>query len=522
MTHRIGPAVRLSGLALALLLAAPTPAAAAPGPTGWPLEVLTWDLGRAYPGLRYEWRLGVRGVVYPYTFSLDTAPGGMTVDRRTGVLAWQAPAAPQAGTGVSVRITDSDGATLVHTFTVEVTTDGFRFVDGAAGDDANPGTLDAPWATVGKALAGGGDAVVYVRAGTYDAAGFGLEGTKPNKWLAYPGERPVLDFGGDIAGVHASRSVVSGFELRNAGAKMFWAGGELTDLVWRGNVMHGVSSTGTNNPAFVFFEDGDYKPIEGRPQYDRVVIQDNVFYDLTNDSNHGSSVTAYNVSNLLFEDNEAYQIDGRGVNDKDDGYRNTFRHNVFHGMGAGVMLASQYTQGEIEVCYNLVYECTHGVVVGSQPGYIRDVYVHHNTIVDGDLYFGSITDGAASTNFQLWGNLVVNGAGLLYALYPVSDGGSYRYPSWVGDPGRAQIDGNLLWTTGSHVAGYSWGLPNATLADWNADGYDVNSVSADPGLQADHHLPDGSPYLGTYGCDLPPPAAPPVRPSAPTDLRLGL
>ncbi len=489
--------------------ATPSVDAPASSPTGWPLEVLSWDLTRAYPGLRYEWRLGVKGGAYPYTFSLDAAPSGMSIDARTGVLSWQAPSSPSSGAAVAVRIVDGAGASLVHRFAIDVTTSGFSFVDGAAGADANPGTLAAPWKTIAHALASAGGGIVYVRAGTYDATGFGLEGTKPTKWLAYPGERPILDLGGGIAGVHASECVVSGFELRHAGAKMFWVGGQVSDLVWRNNVMHGVSSVGTNNPAFVFFEDAaEYRPIEGRVQYDRIVVQQNTFYDLTNDVDHGASLIAYNVKNLLFEDNEAYGIDGRGVNDKDDGYQNTFRHNVLHGMGIGVALASQYTQGQIEVCYNLVHDCATAVEIGSQPGYIRDVFVHHNTLVGGGIGFGEVTDGAESTDLNVFDNIIENVADLPYALYPVAAPGGYRYPSWVGDPSRARIDHNLVWTSGSYVAGYGWGLANKTLSDWRAAGYDRTGVRADPGLGADFSLPADSPYLGEFGRDLKTPASP--------------
>ena len=42
----------------------------------WPLAVISWDINKAFPGILYEYRLGVQGGVYPYQFSLHTAPEG--------------------------------------------------------------------------------------------------------------------------------------------------------------------------------------------------------------------------------------------------------------------------------------------------------------------------------------------------------------------------------------------------------------------------------------------------------------
>lgn len=65
------------------------------------------------------------------------------------------------------------------------------------GNDANPGTLTAPWRTIGKAArTAGAGASVYVRGGVYaEQVNLYLSGTAtaPIKFLAYPGETPVVD-----------------------------------------------------------------------------------------------------------------------------------------------------------------------------------------------------------------------------------------------------------------------------------------------------------------------------------------
>lgn len=94
------------------------------------------------------------------------------------------------------------------------------FVVAVDGDDANAGTLEAPFATVGRAQAAVRDRIgqgldknitVYIRAGAYrlDAPlvfGPGDSGTADHRivYAAYPGERPVLSGGRAITGWQAA------------------------------------------------------------------------------------------------------------------------------------------------------------------------------------------------------------------------------------------------------------------------------------------------------------------------------
>ncbi|HET8708866.1 MAG TPA: right-handed parallel beta-helix repeat-containing protein [Candidatus Saccharimonadales bacterium] len=72
------------------------------------------------------------------------------------------------------------------------------------GSDTNPGSQAAPFLTFEKARdtirAGGSTKTVYIRGGTYSpAAKFLLNNYDNNtKWLAYPGETPVIDGGGTL------------------------------------------------------------------------------------------------------------------------------------------------------------------------------------------------------------------------------------------------------------------------------------------------------------------------------------
>jgi parallel beta-helix repeat protein len=99
---------------------------------------------------------------------------------------------------------------------------------GPAGQDANPGSLAAPWKTLQRAAnaAQPGD-TVYVRGGTYaERVKFNVSGTAsaPIVFTNYAGETPVFDLNG-VAPTAASQAIfhlvgrsyvtIRGFELRN-------------------------------------------------------------------------------------------------------------------------------------------------------------------------------------------------------------------------------------------------------------------------------------------------------------------
>src|SRR5689334_21125847 len=46
---------------------------------------------KAYPGILYRVPVSVLGGAYPFTYSLTTAPSGMTIDAATGIISWPNP-----------------------------------------------------------------------------------------------------------------------------------------------------------------------------------------------------------------------------------------------------------------------------------------------------------------------------------------------------------------------------------------------------------------------------------------------
>ncbi len=120
-----------------------------------------------------------------------------------------------------------------HPARVRAETPAFRpegrvFYVAPTGNDANPGTVTAPWRTIQHAAetVGPGD-TVYVRAGIYnEAVSVRVSGSGPDQYITfrnYPGETPVLDGRGltDPDGVNAfyiedqSYLIIRGFEIRN-------------------------------------------------------------------------------------------------------------------------------------------------------------------------------------------------------------------------------------------------------------------------------------------------------------------
>lgn len=159
---------------------------------------------KAYPELAYEIRAVVIGGSYPFHYALTNAPSGMTIEAQTGEIRWPKPKGDRATP--TITVTDAEGTSRTSTWTINVAADGFRFVDAVRGDDSNPGTLDAPWKSLAKIKASEAvGAAVYFRTGTYKTTGMQAGGGDtwvrveyngryhPVQWLAYPGEKPVID-----------------------------------------------------------------------------------------------------------------------------------------------------------------------------------------------------------------------------------------------------------------------------------------------------------------------------------------
>lgn len=460
--------------------------------------IISQPVPKAYPGIDYNIRLGVIGGHSRYTFALDAAPSGMAISSN-GTVTWT-PAVALNGQSfpVTYRVIDSKGQVVTQSFTLSVTTDGFHFVSTAGNDTTGNGTLQSPWATINKGLSSGatGD-TIYVRAGTYVQKWTFVAG-KANRIVAFPGEKPIADFNFEKGpGIKDSGTTVDGFEIKNIVFKAFQVGSGQDNLVFRRNHMHDLyDDSEKENPSFVYFWD------IGTSRYSNIIIQESTFHDLfdrgsglhgdTTANYHASSTTWYNVELSLYEDNEVYNIDGGGMNDKDDGYKNTFRGNYFHdNHGGGLGLLNQHTQDGAEVEYNIFDG--KNLTVGLQPGYLRNVDIHHNTFHQANIAYGWVLADSRCYNFITRDNLFVNLTTYPYSVYPGSDGKILSASS--------TFDHNLIQTTSAYIFGYGWGQKKITFADWQTTyRKDLHSRLADPLLidpaNADFHLAFNSPARG--------------------------
>lgn len=476
----------------------------------WPMKVISWDFTKAYPGIPYEYRLGVQGGSYPYVFRLTSAPEGMTIHQTTGEITWLADQT-LGQHEIRVEVSDQKGNRITHSFALKVAKDAFRFVS-RDGSDQNPGTEALPFASVEHAVKTTSNSrYIYVKEGSYPVQ-FDIGGDDCGKLLAYPGHQVKLIGEGThhakIGLLGHGEYVVQGFDCDANGSRWFFSvdSPHLSNLIIRKNRMFNILDDSLENPAFLFFWDGPQKPILGEAHYQNILVQDNIFHKLRNPHVHGASVTLYNVQDLIYEDNIVYDIDGNGFLDKDDGFRNTIRNNIIHGCINGIALTNQHTQGSINIHHNLVYNCQAAAAVGWQPGFLRDVYIHHNTLL-GSVLFGSVLHNKPdSYNINLFNNIIGNGSDFPYQFSPVEEGNHYVFPSYVQNPkdDTLRSDQNLFWVNNpDRLAGYEWGLPDMSMSDWQAAGFDLNSLLDHPGLDTNHALSPDSPYYGSYGRDNP-------------------
>lgn len=171
--------------------------------SGSPAIPSTHRIFYAYPGIEYKIRAAVVGGDYPYVFTLNNEPSGMTVDAQ-GYIVWPNP--QSSATDVGLRVTDSEGAYTDVIWSITVQTSGFRFVDADAVSNGD-GTIASPHDSLANMVASApATDIVYFRAGTYSVPVRGdhtietasaFEWNDPSatatRWLAYPGDEAIID-----------------------------------------------------------------------------------------------------------------------------------------------------------------------------------------------------------------------------------------------------------------------------------------------------------------------------------------
>lgn len=535
--HVLRPVARL--LAAALLMAlvfAPAAASAA----NFPLEITNIGpvgvngmgannrIFRAYPGLPYNIRVAVVGGAFPFSFSLGNAPSGMTVNSSTGEIVWPSPNGQATPT---VTVVDSEGARVSATWNINVTTDGFRFVDAARGVNApnngcssgcGTGSAQSPWRTFADVFLNDsvGD-IVYFRAGTYrvgdvpsqfrQSIGGVWERVVINEnrssssagsviWLGYPGETPVIDFacGNCAVGIgirHNGENVyIDGFETRNSNvlAFQFEPTGALRGPTYRRLNMrdHGPGGDGTN-AAFImttsFYPAAAYG----------MVIQDCAFTNVrASDPDDAVTVKIYSQNKPLIEDT-THQFAVKALELKADVRQFTVRRNRFfnltnvgiggnmHGcVGCAGGSDAQTTTGEIVYNYS---NSSGGAMALNQDGQARAIYVTRNTLI-GRVQLMN-TDGNDGP-FYFTNNVIVNSDNGTPA-------GSRITHISVSAPSRQVLSNNLTGSpsdnmvdsAGNLTAGYA---NYASTHGWQAAGGENRSPNTPPAAPSNVRITSGN------------------------------
>lgn len=460
-------AVRVSiGVLIAVAMATVQPAFAA----NYPLEILnikpagtggmvsTHRIYRAYPGLEYNIRAAIAGGAYPYTFSLSNAPAGMTIDAR-GTIVW---VNPQADATPTITVRDSEGTQVSASWTIDVTTNGFKFLDAVNGSDSAAGTASAPWRTFQGLYNRGLPAeIIYWRAGMYTPAGIPVENDnvangeerivwngseRPTTWLAYPGERPVFDFGYTGAGypygtlsvprirISEPNMYIDGFEFRRSMTMAFQVNQSNTHATtFRRNHFdrHGPGIDGGNS-AFIMF-------VAGANQGVGTIIQDNTFSNIQ----YGSANCAlklYMLHKVLIEDNVFRDTTpgSEGVLAiKATSSQYMVRGNLFYNIGTLAIGGNQNSGNGVittgEMLYNTVLVPSGGALELNQNGAAGQAFIYRNTFVGTVL--ASNVDGADGP-FRLYFNVIVNNVS-------GTPSGSHITHGQVSDPSRIILTNNL-------------------------------------------------------------------------------
>lgn len=429
---------RILTVAFALALATPaaaavyplelvSPRAAGSSPTaGGPTIGSANRIFRAYPGLEYNIRAVVFGGAYPYTFSLTNAPAGMTIDSRTGTIVWPNP---QANASPTITVRDFEGAVASSTWNIAVGTAGFRFIDAVNGRNGSgnnctsscgTGTFANPWRTIKDMWVSSGASAgefLYFRRGTYtvtDLLPRGSTGTawervdfhsqsKPVVWMAYPGEAPVIDFSfqpgewGPLIRFNGNNIYIDGFECIRTHIIGFQftsgPGSDFNTLRRLKMHQHGPAGDGTNGSQIMTTTAAD--------QSRYMTIQDSEFFQAPGEL----SIKIYAQRKLLIEDNVFHDVTN-GVELKAIVPQFTVRGNLFYnisGIALGGNMHDSLTSGEI--LFNLVRDATTSALDLNQDSMAAAIYVSRNTFI-GEVRLREVD--AADGPFYLNNNVIIN------------------------------------------------------------------------------------------------------------------
>jgi hypothetical protein len=489
----------------------------------YPLEIIQPQPGlntanryyKAYPGIMYEVPVGVFGGTYPFTYSLVTAPTGMTINPSTGIITWPNPPTSGSPHSVTVQVVDSESTAVTRSWTITVTTSGFIFVDAVNGrnsiyngcsSNCGTGTIANPFRDLCDIYVGTGpstcnsyeaksnatynDYFVYFRGGAYEPNGYfensgqqyQLEwhgANKPNIWLAYPGEEVVIDHNAgsasgaffDMVDADNSNIFIHGIRFQNMLNHAFRVIGSAPRSVFFDNTFYngGPGVDGHNSSFIMFASSGGYANASFK------LLKNNTFDTATG---HFAYIKTYSTNKLVIEGNTLTNpVDSSaGIAIKGNDQYVSVRSNIINGAFAGGSIAGDWANlNNMDVSFNNVINAINNystsiygaLMINYHDTTSSSVYIYRNT------FEGTVTVKWSTSDdgpFYLYNNVIINqNAG--------APSGSHITHYDVADPGR------IILGTGA----------TANLVGYPGDGI----IDTSGNLTTEHES-----YVGTHGHQL--------------------
>lgn len=290
-----------------------------------------------------------------------------------------------------------------------------RVVDTVSGNNANAGTIFAPWKTMTWAVANlASGEELWVKEGTYteDWTIDGLTGSASNYTVirAWPGHTVTLKStgytgSGRIKINNCDYLKLIGFNITYFNQGIFVEGGS-TYIEIRDNTVYDVGQEAIHvkgNSSYVTIDNNiiygtDKAGYNGEGIYigdpdanDRthhITISNNWIYTTTDDEAIDIKDAAHHVTidgNLIYGAGSAYAYDEAGLINMDDdgGYnanpehivKNNIIHDCGHASGAAI-----YADTGCSIYNNIIYDCAYGISLRNTSGDSWTRYVYHNTM----------------------------------------------------------------------------------------------------------------------------------------------
>ncbi len=354
----------------------------------------------------------------------------------------------------------------------------------AGGDDAGPGTIEQPWATIEHAarVLEAGERV-YIRGGTYRIAKqVRLQHSgRADAWIeyaAYPGEVPVID-AQDVdvfppAGTPPYPHDQGAFQIeglsyirvRNLTLRNSHNAGFTVRDSRHVELINLVTDTTFSSGIAVWDTDHDGQGCEQIVVLGNTVTRANTYDMLLPGRPRGretphEAITIAGAQYFEVAYNHVYDCDKEGIDVKETSSHGTVHHNYVHHVDRqGLYVDSWFgVLEDVELYENVVHDCRGaGIVVSVEGGKeARDIRIHHNLVYDNlgtGIFFSRWGDGPR-TNIQVYNNTVHhNGYG---PANPGTDyhwitGGLYLFSTNLQD---VEIRSNILSDNKGFQIGYS-------------------------------------------------------------------